>query len=69
MAERMRRAGQTFRAQEIAAMVQLFDAARRGSDLRVLLRAPELQRVEAKFRRMVPRTEPSRAERRRDSHG
>jgi hypothetical protein len=66
----MRRAAQSFRAGEVNAMTQLFDALRRGADARVLLRSPALASVEAKFKRMVPRTEPTRAERaRRTSDG
>ena len=63
MTERMQRASQSFLKREIDAMIQLFEAARRGGDVRIIMRNPDLANVEAKFRRAKPKTEPTRKER------
>ena len=63
MTERMQRASQSFLKREIDAMIQLFEAARRGGDVRIIMRNPDLANVEKKFRRAQPKTEPTRKER------
>ena len=51
------RAAQSFRADEVSSVQQLFRLLRRGGDVRALLRSDALRSVERKFIRMrEPRT-------------